>query len=84
MGGWSCHFVYVASISPLQGLSAMPDSRRTLASCLSALILISPIELFEAFDFPAVDDVIPFLRPLVNEGYIAVRHVPHGVFIIKK
>ncbi|MBQ8937240.1 MAG: DsbA family protein, partial [Bacteroidaceae bacterium] len=44
--------------------------------------LISPIELREALDFRTTAEVRAFVQPLIDNGEIAIREVPHGYFIV--
>ena len=66
----------------LQPRSVTP-SLESIRQFIAAHPLISPIELFEAYDFASADDVVPFLKPLLDTGCIARRHIPPGVFITK-
>ena len=66
------------SIRPQPVEQSLPDVRQLLEQHP----LISPIELREALDFRTIDEVRAFLQPLIDQGEIAIRDVPHGYFIV--
>ena len=79
---------FVSAIEKISNENINPISVQPTQEKLRKLLnhhpVISPIEIKEAFDLPDIDAVQELIRPLLEEGCILIRNVPHGWFIEKK
>lgn len=72
----------IAIITDSAMLPVIPErSRDAVLSLCKKHPLISPIEIRDALEFGSVEDVRVFIRPLIEEGRLAILEVPRGWFI---
>lgn len=78
---------FASAIRQLTGGSISPTLPEVTTESLRELIsrhpLISPIEISQAFNLHTADEVKQFIQPLIDNGEITVKEVPHGLYIEK-